>query len=292
MIRCQDFIHPEDETARQNMEAVPGFSAAVKAFLKIGLEQYYHGINLAQKIKLSEKQLPELYSKLPPICKKMGISVPEFYLEMNPAPNAYTFGDTKIFLTITSGLVEYLDDDELDAVIAHECGHIACRHVLYHTMASILKAGAEMFGLLGFFTTPVQLALYYWSRKSELSADRAAALVTGSHNAVVETMIRLSGGPKSITGNVNIEEYAAQADAYDALRENNWDKALQTYAVAFQEHPFSSVRTREILKWCQTEHYRRMINSFDLQESGIMCSYCGKLLEQDWAFCKFCGGKL
>lgn len=292
MINYQDFIHPEDEMARRNMEAVPGFSTAVKAFLKIGLEQYFLGVNMASKIRLSEKQLPELYAKLPPVCKIMGITEPEFYLEMNPAPNAYTFGDTKIFLTITSGLVEYLDDNELEAVIAHECGHIVCRHVLYHTMANMLKAGADMFGLLGVFTSPVQLALYYWSRRSELSADRAAALVTGSSQAVVETMIRLSGGPKSITGKVNIEEYAAQADAYDALQENKWDKALQTYAVAFQDHPFSSVRTREILKWCKTDQFTRLITNIQMQESGMVCTHCLKPIEKEWKFCKYCGMKL
>ena len=47
----------------------------------------------------------------------MGIEEPEFYLEMNPVPNAYTFGDTKVFITITSGLVDMMDDEELDAFL-------------------------------------------------------------------------------------------------------------------------------------------------------------------------------
>jgi len=52
MLTSQDFIHPEDESARRNMEAVPGFSAAVKAFMKVGMEQYFHGVNMATKIRL------------------------------------------------------------------------------------------------------------------------------------------------------------------------------------------------------------------------------------------------
>jgi hypothetical protein len=70
MISHLDFIHPEDETARRNMEAILGFAAAVKAFLKLGMEQFYHGTNMASKIRLTEKQLPELDRKLPPICLK------------------------------------------------------------------------------------------------------------------------------------------------------------------------------------------------------------------------------
>lgn len=292
MISPHDFIHPEDEAARRNMEAIPGFASAVKAFLKLGLEQYCHGINMASKIRLSEKQLPELYRKLPPICQKLGIAEPEFYLEMDPAPNAYTFGDSRIFLTVTSGLIEYLTEEEVNAVIAHECGHIACHHVLYHTMANLLKAGADMFGLLGFFTTPIQLGLLYWSRRSELSADRAAAAAMGSATPVIETMVRLSGGSKAITGKVDIREYAAQADAYDALQESNWDKILQTAAIAYQSHPFAAVRVREILKWCDTEHYQRLMENIRLQQSGKTCVNCHRSVDPDWKFCKYCGGKL
>ncbi|MCX6252524.1 MAG: M48 family metallopeptidase [Bacteroidetes bacterium] len=291
MISPQDFIHPEDEEARRNLEAIPGFATAVKAFLRLGMEQYYHGINMASKIRLSEKQLPELYRKLPPICQKLNIGEPEFFLEMNPAPNAYTFGDTRLFLTITSGLVEYLTEEEVNAVIAHECGHIACHHVLYHTMANLLKAGADMFGMLGVLTTPIQLGLLYWSRRSELSADRAAAAAMGSAKPVIETMVRLSGGSKSITGKVDIKEYAAQADAYDTLQESNWDKILQTAAIAWQSHPFAAVRVREILKWCDTEHYQQLMDNIKLQESGTKCFNCHQPIDVNWIFCKFCGTK-
>lgn len=41
MLSPQDFIHPENEAARRNMEAIPGFATAVKAFLKLGLEQWH-----------------------------------------------------------------------------------------------------------------------------------------------------------------------------------------------------------------------------------------------------------
>ncbi len=100
--------------------------------MALGFEQLQYGMNMATAIRLSPTQLPKLYNHLPPICEKLGIAEPEFYLQMDPVPNAWTFGDTKIFITITSGLVELLNDEELDAVIAHECGHILCHHVLYH----------------------------------------------------------------------------------------------------------------------------------------------------------------
>ncbi|MCR5038646.1 MAG: M48 family metalloprotease, partial [Bacteroidales bacterium] len=84
--------------------------------------------------------------------------------KMDPIPNAWTFGDTRIYITLTSGLVDMLTDEELDSVIAHECGHILCRHVLYHTVAEWVKSGLASLGILGSLAVPIEYALLYWSR--------------------------------------------------------------------------------------------------------------------------------
>lgn len=291
-IKYKDFIHPEDEAARRNLESIPGFSSVVKAFLKIGYEELYHGMNMANKIRLSEKQLPELYEKLPPICHKFGIAVPEFYLEMNPMPNAYTFGDTRTFLTVNSGLLDLLEEDELEAVLAHECGHIVCRHVLYHMMAHLLVNGINLLGLPGKLMMPVQLGLLYWQRRSELSADRAAAAAIGSEMPLVETMIRLSGGPRHLTRDVNFDEYAAQSEAYDQLQESKWDKLLQSYAVMLQNHPFPAVRVREIRKWAEEKAFHQMIDALNNQEQVRTCPHCGMEIKSEWKFCQHCGQDL
>ena len=99
MVRPADYIHPEDEAARRNMEAIPGFAAAMKLFMRYYDEQIVHGMNMANKIRLSPTQLPEIYQKLPPICQRLSISEPEFYLEMDPYPNAYAMGDTRTMRT-------------------------------------------------------------------------------------------------------------------------------------------------------------------------------------------------
>lgn len=290
-MKPSDFIHPEDAMALRQLENIPGFPTLVKKFYAIGYEKLMYGTNMASNIRLSENQLPELYHHLPPICRTLGIDEPEFYLEMNPIPNAYTFGDTKIFITMTSGLVEMLTDDELDAVIAHECGHILCRHVLYHNMANFLISGAESLGLLGIFSAPIKYALLYWMRKSELSCDRAGAIVT-SPETVSRVMVRLAGGPKSITENVNIEEWSKQADQYEAIRnDGTWNKTLQTYAIMGTDHPFSAVRVREILKWGNTTEYKNIRNNLSLGVDNL-CPNCMKPKESSWQFCRHCGTKL
>lgn len=288
MIPYTYFIHPEDDSALQTMKSVPGFQPLVKKFLQVGYEKMLHGINMASKIRLSETQLPDIYFRVLRVCRRLDIECPEIYLEMNPYPNAYTYGDTDIFMVLTSGLFDYLDEEEIDSVIAHECGHILCHHVLYHTLARFLATGVT--GILGSLAEPLRLAICYWERKSELSADRAAALACGA-DKVVRTQIRLAGGPKCLTKDVNIEEWAAQAEQYEEIRSGStWDRILQIGAVMDQEHPFSAVRVREILNWAQTEDFRKVTAL--LAGETHLCPHCNQQVETSWAYCRHCGNKL
>lgn len=287
-----EFIHPEDAAALRQLESIPGFPSFIKSILALGLEKLQYGINMASSVRLSKTQLPEVYKHLPPICKKLGIAEPEFYLVMDPMPNAWTFGDTKIFITVTSGLLSMMNDEELDAVIAHECGHILCHHVLYHSVARYILSGIDSLGILGKLTIPIQLGFLYWQRKSELSCDRAAAIVT-SPEAVSRTMARLSAGPRDLTERLNLEEWAAQAEKYDEIwNSNSWNKALQVYAIAGQNHPFAAVRVREILKWEKTEEYRRLKTGLLTSGSEARCPNCRKSVDANWDFCQYCGYKL
>ena len=292
MITPSEFIHPEDAAALRQLESIPGFPALVKKIMALGLEQMQYGVNMATAIRLSPTQLPQLYKHLPPICEKLGIAEPEFYLQMDPIPNAWTFGDTKIYITITSGLVELLDDEELDAVIAHECGHILCRHVLYHSIAQYILSGADAMGILGSLTIPIQYAILYWYRKSELSCDRCASIIT-SPEIVARSMARLSGGPKSITSNLNMQEWALQADQYDKIKNDGlWNKALQLSVIISQSHPFSAVRVREILKWGENPRYKNLMQNLKAEASSRKCPKCNRMVCVDWAYCKYCGAKL
>lgn len=286
-----DFIHPEDAKALKTLEAIPGLKLVIRKFLELGYERMYYGMNMASQIRLSPTQLPEIYKHLPPICEKLGMEVPEFYLEMNPLPNACTYGDTKIFISVTSGLVEMMNDDELDAVLAHECGHILCRHTLYRSIATTLFNEGLRFGLLDDIAEPLKIALYYWMRKSELSCDRVSALVT-SPETVMRVMARLSGGPKSLTAGVNFKEWAEQADKYDEIYNDGlWNRSLMIYNTMLMSHPFAAVRVREILKWCETDQFVNIKSSL-LDPNGARCPKCGHIVDPSWAFCEYCGQKL
>lgn len=256
------YCHPLDKKTLDALKAVPFIDSALKKVMAVFSENLQEGLNMASKIRLGPEQLPEIYNLLPPTCATLGIEEPQFYLEMNPEPNAYTNGDTKIAITLTSGLVNMMSNDELRAVIAHECGHIACHHVLYYSMASLLlDSGVDLLGLGMLIELPLKLALYKWQRCSELSADRAAAIVMGGSESVENTMMKLSGGLSDITLKMNKELYLRQAEAYlDMIDNSKWNKIQQYYLVSMQDHPLTAVRAYEINKWCKSDDFARIIN--------------------------------
>lgn len=67
------FIHESDKAALATLKAIPGFTQVLRAFMKFWNEENMHIINMATKTRLSEKQLPEYYNMLFPICEKLGI---------------------------------------------------------------------------------------------------------------------------------------------------------------------------------------------------------------------------
>ena len=290
-IDCKDFMHPLDEAARAHLEALPGFQKVLEWYMEIGLERLTHGLSMANCIRLSPTQLPEIYNRLPPICQKFGINEPEFYLTMNPTPNAWTTGDNQTFLTITSGLVELLKTEELDAVIAHECGHIICRHVLYHSMGRTLANWSAYIPLAKTLMQPIIQGLFYWMRKSELSADRASCVFYGNTDVTTHALIRLAGGPASITEKINFEEYAKQAEGYDEHLKSTWNKFLQNLSIMDQDHPYWAVRVNELLKWEKTEEFKNLKHNMRTKRK-FQCFRCGRLIDASSNFCTYCGEKL
>lgn len=146
---------------------------------------------------------------LPPICEKLGIEVPELYLTMDVVPNAYTSGETKPFIVMTSGLLDNIPKELIPTVLAHECGHIACHHVLYHTMGQMLLEGS-LLGLnvlsgidLTAIALPLKTAFFHWMRCSEFSADRAAAVCDGSSENIVKMCMAFAGYGKNNENEAN-----------------------------------------------------------------------------------------
>src|SRR5690606_26744125 len=112
-----------------------------------------------------------------------------------PLVNAGAYGMDRPFIVLNSGALRLLDDDELTYLLGHELGHIMSGHVLYRTMTVILLQLAQMgFPVVGLAARAVLIALLEWSRKSELSADRAGLLSLQNPEAALKAFMKLAGG--------------------------------------------------------------------------------------------------
>ena len=259
------YTHESDRAALDALKAIPGFSALAKGFMNVWNEPQQKILNMSTRIRLGDNQMKKYADMLPPICEKLGIPVPELYLELNDVPNAYTYGDSNPFVVMTSGLLEAFPDSLIPTVLAHECGHIACHHTLYLTMGRMVISGAA--GLLshfirlgGLLSAPLQVAFYHWMRCSEFSADRAAVLCDGSAEKIQEMCMRFAGWNKHIDADANIDAFLQQAAEYKELVNGTaWNKTLEFAVLSQATHPLTAVRAIEAAEWAKSEEFNRII---------------------------------
>ena len=268
------FIHEHDKSALQALKAIPGFTQVLKAFMKVWHEQQANMINMSTNLRINEKQLPKYYNMLPPICEKLGIDIPDLYLKLDVEANAYTSGDTKPYIVMTSGLLETLPEELIPTVLAHECGHIACRHSLYTAMGRIILNGTvdaveSFLGLGGIVLFPIQVAFAYWMRCSEFSADRAAIVCDGNADKMSEVCMRFAGLDKDIVGDTSLEAFMEQAAQYKALVDGNKvNKVMEFYMFKGISHPLNAVRAYECNEWQKSESFTNIKNYLNSNDAA------------------------
>lgn len=253
----EELIHPDDATALKALKNIPALPKVMEKIFQYGYDEMSWSENVTTNLRLSESQMPEIYNRLPPICERLGIPVPELYLQISPIANAWTSGHNKVFIVLTLGLIKRMKREQLDAILAHECGHILCQHVLYQTLANAVFTLSDslldsMVGLVGNVAMkPIKQALLTWSRASELSADRVACIIT-SAETLTKTLARLSM-PKYIVDSMDINAWKQQGKDYEALKTGTvWNKAVRWMANSEIDHPYCPVRAYEAFEWEKT----------------------------------------
>jgi Zn-dependent protease with chaperone function len=297
-----DILHPLDMTARQQLERVPLLQQAVRTYLGAVADRKLRQALLANALRLGPRQLPEIYRILPPICDAFGIAEPELYLTRGDA-NAYTIGHSHTAIVIQSDLLEDLSEDEVEAVLAHECGHILAEHILYRQMAqAMVHAGtsAAMMGspvvkaVAAIGSAQLQAALFNWYRKSEFTADRAAVAYLGEAEPLQRALFHIIGVPKWMPGNLSHTAFLEQAEEFEDITESSkWEKFLSRGLDSGATHPMPVLRLREMTIWFQSERFMQIRAIAQAAKNGREtrrpCAQCGQALDPEWKFCQHCG---
>jgi len=183
-------------------------------------------LSTAGAVEVSPEQMPRLHGIVDRLCALADMPKPRVAFADTRMPNAFATGRNadKAVLCVTRGLMDKLDDAELEGVIAHEMSHVAHKDVQVMTIASFLAVVAallirfsfygELFGggrgrnnnngnsaYLFFILMAVSIVVYaisfllirMLSRYRELAADRSGALLTGQPSALKSALMKVTG---------------------------------------------------------------------------------------------------
>jgi heat shock protein HtpX len=172
---------------------------------------------------VSQAEAPELHAVIQRLCMTAGLPMPRVAIMPTDMPNAFATGRSPkhAAVAVTQGLLDRLEPDELEGVIAHELSHVAHRDVAVMTLASFFAMVAGFITRWGFFfgggfgggdddnnsgnafivVLLVSIVVYALSfvlirtlsRYREFAADRGAAILTKSPSSLASALVKISG---------------------------------------------------------------------------------------------------
>jgi len=170
--------------------------------------------------EVSESEAPDLHAMVSRLCQQADLPKPTVAVADSRVPNAFATGRSQnhAAVCVTSGLLNTLDDDELEGVLAHELSHVKNRDMMVMTLASTISTLAFMvvrWGWLfggggrdrnqggGAFIVAFVASIAVWlvsfvlirtlSRYREFAADRGSALITGRPAALASALLKIDG---------------------------------------------------------------------------------------------------
>ena len=257
-ISSRAWEHPADRAALAALRRLPVFDFVLKKLFGIFGEKPVRLTFQANAVKVGPRQFPRLWEQYQDVCRTL--DSPEEYdlfVSQTPVVNAGAYGMDKPFIIMNSGTLALLDDAQTEYVLGHELGHIMSGHVLYRTMMVLLTQLATLgFPIVGLAARAVLVALMEWSRKAELSCDRAGLLAVQDPEVVLSTMLKMAGGGSD--AETSLAEFIQQAEQYRES-EDVADSVFKILNLLGQSHPFFVLRVAELRSWIESGDYDRIL---------------------------------
>jgi heat shock protein HtpX len=175
---------------------------------------------------VTPQENPDVYARVFPLvqslAQRMGLPMPKLWLIQDPSPNAFATGRNPQHASVafTAGVLQLMNNQELEGVVAHELGHVKNRDILTSSVAATLAAaitflarmafwfggsrddedrnpwaGLVMLILAPFAALLIQMAI---SRTREYAADETSAHVTHNPDELISALGKLESYSKRI----------------------------------------------------------------------------------------------
>jgi heat shock protein HtpX len=211
-----------------------GMEIALAFAVVMNFVSYFFSDKIALKMYRAQPatrdELPRAYQVVERLTQKMGIPMPTMYVIPTDSPNAFATGRNPQHASVamTKGILDLLNDEELEGVLAHELGHVRNRDILISSIAATLAGAVTMLARMGYWAslfggmggrddrnrggggglvgllmlilapiaaTLIQLAV---SRSREYQADATGAQLTGNPYALASALKKLDAYSKQI----------------------------------------------------------------------------------------------
>lgn len=210
---------------RQGLVIGLGMAVAMNFFSYFFSDKVALTMYRAQRV--SPEENPEVWRRIAPmtenLCRKMQIPMPKLWVLPEASPNAFATGRNPehASVAVSGGLLQLMDDRELEGVIAHELAHVLHRDILISSIAATIGAAitsvarfamffggrnnededsSPVAGIAMMIVAPIAAMLIQMaiSRTREFAADAGAARYTGSPNGLISALGKLEGWSKQV----------------------------------------------------------------------------------------------
>ena len=314
-IHPSEYEHPLDREALNALQKVSGLETVLSKALSSTYWSAQRVEFLGCKSKVTNRNFKKIYELWEKACEILDFSEPpELYTSWDYIINAFTIGVDKPLVQLSSGTIDYLDDDQLLFIMGHELGHIKSGHLLYYNLSrfllpiltsSIPIPNIPIIGTVA--VESIKYPLYHWSRMQELTCDRAGLLCCQSKKSAMLALIKLAGVPlKCIDKQEDlVEEFIEQSKQFIINEFEPSEKLLKGFTQAYsfeasilnkelvpRTHPFPLLRVARLNQWIESGKYNEIIDSNRMNIQNYYCNKCNNKIDFEDRFCGNCGATI
>ena len=192
---------------------------------------------LGTAVKVTDQQYPRVFNAAKTAGEALRVRVPVVFAAPSKSFKVKVLGtEDAPHLIVNMELAETLDDTELVAAIAHELAHVQNGHILYTTALHYLNNSAAFF--VRWVVQPAIMTLQAWSRRAEVTCDRASLLAVRDLDKALTSLVRIEMGAEK-GSQFNAEEYLRALP--DAKQKGGF---IGRYAELFRSYPYVPKRVQ------------------------------------------------
>lgn len=205
--------------------------------------KFRQGHLLGQAIKVSEVQLPKIYSAAQIAAKRLSMTIPDVFVKQDPVINAYALGFLgRKSVVLHSATVEFMTDEELMFILGHEFSHIKCDHTNWMVITNSIE-GVK----IPIISDIMGWILHAWSRKAEYTCDRGGMLASRDLKASVCALAKVAVG-NALFRQLNIESFSQQPTG-----------GIAWLAEKLSTHPYIVNRIQAMSRYCESDNYKSIV---------------------------------